>query len=159
MSGAPCPPEGRGSGQSSGTSRDVECQGQRDGRQRLASSGDCQGGRSTWRTDTAQWGCGGGRAREVQGEAGLAHLNALDAEAERGTGADAFSPLHVARLSDRALRVLLLGGCRRVYGQHLLVHVLPQLGPLAGFGQLLFQVSPTEAQTAAGLEQAHTRTL
>lgn len=65
----------------------------------------------------------------LQSKVGLAHLDALDAEAERGAGADAFPPLHIARLGDCALRVLFLSGRPGVYRQHFLVHVLPLPAP------------------------------
>jgi hypothetical protein len=54
--------------------------------------------------------------------------------------------LHVAWFGDGALRMLLLSRCLRVHCQHLLIHVLPQLGSFSGFGQLLFQVSSVKCK-------------
>ena len=45
-------------------------------------------------------------------------------------------------LCDSLEPVLLLGGRFGVDGDHLLVHVLPQLGLLLGLGQLLLEVRP-----------------
>lgn len=82
----------------------------------------------------------------MQSEGSLTHLDALNAKAECSAGADAFAPLHVAWFGDGALRMLLLSRCLRVHCQHLLIHVLPQLGSFSGFGQLLFQVSSVKCK-------------
>lgn len=71
-----------------------------------------------------------------------AHLDALDAEAQRSAGADPLPPLHVARLGHGALRVFFVRRGGGVHSHHLLIHVLAKLGPLPRLGQLFFQVSP-----------------
>lgn len=69
-------------------------------------------------------------------------LNAFDAEAQSGRGAERLSPLHVSGLEDALLGLLLLCGGAGVHGYHLLVHVLPKTWPLSGFDQLLLQICP-----------------
>lgn len=71
-------------------------------------------------------------------------LNAFNAEAESGCGAECLSPLHVSRFEDSLLGPLLLSGGSRVHCHHLVIHVLSKARSLSGFYQLFLQVSPWE---------------
>lgn len=54
----------------------------------------------------------------------FSHLDAFDAEAEVGGGADALSPLHVSRLEDRLEGVFFWCRGSGIHADHLLVQVL-----------------------------------
>lgn len=72
------------------------------------------------------------------------YLNPFNSEAQVGTRADCFPPLHVSGLGDSMLGILLSCGSKRIHFNHFLVHVLTQLWFLTGFSQLLFQVCPAK---------------
>lgn len=64
----------------------------------------------------------------------------LDAESQRGRAGDGLTPDHVTWLGHRLGCVLLGGGSVAVDLDHLVVHILAQLGLLLGLGQLLLQI-------------------
>ena len=70
------------------------------------------------------------------------HLDTLNPETQGGGRAHSLPPLHVARLGDGALGMLLRGGGPGVHSHHLLIHVLPGPGPFSSLHQLLLQVGP-----------------
>lgn len=69
-------------------------------------------------------------------------LDAFDAEAQGGRGAERLPPLHVSGLEDSLLGPLLHRGRSGVHRHHLVIHVLPQTRMLPGFFQFLLQVRP-----------------
>lgn len=69
-------------------------------------------------------------------------LDAFDAEAQGGRGAERLPPLHVSGLEDSLLGPFLLRGGSGVHRHHLVIHVLPQAWTLPGFFQFLLQVCP-----------------
>lgn len=70
------------------------------------------------------------------------HLDALDAEAQRGCGAESLSPLHVSGFKHRLLDILLWSWSLRVHRYHFLIHVFTRLRILPCFLQFLLQVGP-----------------
>lgn len=88
------------------------------------------------------------------------YLDPFYSEAQGVGGAHALPPLHVARLGDPALRMLLGGRPLTVHLHHLAVQVFSLLGPLPRTDQLLLQVRP---ETAGGMrpqvKEVHVYTL
>ena len=74
-------------------------------------------------------------------------LDALYPEAQGVCGAHGLPPLHVAGLGDALLGMLQRRGPLAVHLYHLLIQVLPQLGPVPGPHQLLLQVRPDTQHT------------
>lgn len=72
------------------------------------------------------------------------YLNPFNPEAQVGTRADGFSPLHVSGFGDSMLSILFSCGSKRIHFNHFLVHVLTQLWFLTGLSQLLLQVCPAK---------------
>ena len=77
----------------------------------------------------------------------LLHLDALYPEAQGVSGAHGLPPLHVAGLGDALLGMLQRRGPLAVHLHHLLIQVLPQLGPVPCPHQLLLQVRPDTQHT------------
>lgn len=74
-------------------------------------------------------------------------LDAFDAEAQGGRGAERLPPLHVSGLEDALPGPLLLRGSSGVHRHHLVVHVLPQARTLPGLFQFLLQVRPGNGES------------
>ena len=74
------------------------------------------------------------------------YLDAFDSKAEVGSRADAFAPLHIARLEDRLDSVLLWRWGARIHTDHLVVEILRKTGDKAGlqFNESAIQVSCEE---------------
>lgn len=72
------------------------------------------------------------------------YLNPFNPEAQVGTRADGFPPLHVSGFGDSMLSVLFSCGSKRIHFNHFLVHVLTQLWFLTGLSQLFLQVCPAK---------------
>lgn len=78
------------------------------------------------------------------------YLGSFYSEAQRVGGAHALSPLHVARLGDASLGMLLGARPPAVHLHHFVVQVLPGFGPFASPYQLLLQVcSETTGERAS----------
>lgn len=76
---------------------------------------------------------------------GREYLDPFYPEAQGVGGAHGLPPLHVARLGDAPLGVLLGSGAFAVHLHHFLVQVFSRLGPFSRSNKLLLQVCPETA--------------
>lgn len=72
------------------------------------------------------------------------YLNPFNPEAQVGTRADGFPPLHVSGFGNSMLSILFSCGSKRIHFNHFLVHVFTQLWFLPGLSQLFLQVCPAK---------------